>query len=212
MTAIRKSFYVSLFFSALVLASVESPRGTELQSPTPGNGRGGGAPADQLYAQYCAGCHGPNLQGGAGSSLIDDEWKHGADDASVARVIVGGVAGTPMQPFKDVLDGSQIRQLVFFIRQQAATAKGKPELQVDPEGHIVKSERQTVKLEVVAKGLETPWGIAFLPDGRMLRSKRMDLSVICGTRSSRQFDDGDRPRQAPRQRLGGAAGDLQGAA
>ena len=27
-----------------------------------------------LYIQYCASCHGQNMEGGQGSSLIDDVW------------------------------------------------------------------------------------------------------------------------------------------
>ena len=125
-----------------------------------------------LYAQYCASCHGPTLQGGLATSLLDDEWKHGADDASITKTILSGVAGTAMVPFKGVLNDEQVRQLVYYIRQQAAAAKGKPEVRVDPDGHVIKTEKQTVTLEVVAKGLETPWAIAFLPDGRMLVTER----------------------------------------
>src|SRR5512134_548177 len=60
-------------------------------SAQPGPGRGGrggrGNPAAALVAQFCASCHGPTLQGGSAPSLMDDDWKYGADDASIAANI-----------------------------------------------------------------------------------------------------------------------------
>lgn len=42
----------------------------------------------------------------------------------------------------------------------------------DLNGKVITSEKQTFKIEVLTRGIETPWGIAFLPDGRLLITER----------------------------------------
>src|SRR5690554_1926233 len=45
----------------------------------------------------------------------------------------------------------------------------------------VNSERARFSIETVAKGLEHPWGLAFLPDGRMLVTERGSRLRLVGT-------------------------------
>ncbi len=125
-----------------------------------------------VYDQYCVACHGRSLEGGAAQSLADGVWKFGGDDASIMETIRLGRAGTTMAAFDGVLNEEQIWQLVVLIRQEQASAKGRPPTIVDPEGVVIRSEKQIFKFEVVAANLETPWAIAFLPDGRMLVTER----------------------------------------
>ena len=54
----------------------------------------------------------------------------------------------------------------------AGQSPAPPQSVADPDGRIVTSEKQTFKMEIVARGIETPWALAFLPDGRLLITER----------------------------------------
>ena len=77
-----------------------------------------------------------------------------------------------MPAFKDQLSDPDVFQMISYIRTQAANLKEKPVYIPDPDGQIVKSETVTFKMEIVARNLETPWALAFLPDGRLLITER----------------------------------------
>jgi len=137
----------------------------------PGRGGRGNAIA-MLFTERCAGCHGAGLEGGRAPSLFDATWTHASNDEGLSKIVHDGIPGTEMMSFAGSLNDQQIWQLVAYIRTQAATLKEKPPYVPDPDGQVVKSEKQTFKIEVVAREIETPWGLAFLPDGRLLVTER----------------------------------------
>lgn len=129
---------------------------------------------DEIYVQLCAACHGENLQGGQGTSLIDGVWKHGASDEEIFRSIAKGNISLGMTPWEGFLTGDQIRSMVIFLREKEREAevagikfpKPKP-------GEVITTQHEKYTVEVVVdEGLEIPWAIAFLPDGRRLLTER----------------------------------------
>lgn len=79
-----------------------------------------------LYAQNCAGCHGPGGKDGAAIALADPLFLAIAGDAAIRRTISSGVSGTPMPAFAQsaggMLTDKQIEALVQGIRGWANSA------------------------------------------------------------------------------------------
>jgi aldose sugar dehydrogenase len=151
-----RSLFCLAGLSAVALQAAEPPR-----------------PAPRLYAEFCANCHGADLQGNKAGSLLDAKWKNASDDEGLVRVIRKGVAKSGMPTFGGVFSDAEIRALVIFIRE-SATRRGDPAVRHTfalPDG-VQHSELYDYRIEKVVDGLDVPWSLAFLPDGRLLFTQR----------------------------------------
>lgn len=129
--------------------------------------------AASLYEQLCANCHGADLQGSKASSLLDTKWLHAKDDAGLTRVIQKGVPRSGMPAFAAALNDAETRALVVFIRETARrridpAVRHTHDLPTTPQT----SEHHTYRIEKVVDGLDVPWSLAFLPNGRLLYTER----------------------------------------
>lgn len=157
-------------------------------------------PVTKLYADFCASCHGVKWEGGRAPSMLDDVWAHGSDDAGLTASIRDGYPLNAMPGFGAQLSAAETRAMVVYIREcreKARQEKAAPPPRID--GLVLKSERHTFKIELVAEGLQTPWGIAFLPDGKMLVSERPGRVRVIAPGQGIVETIGDIPRVWSRQ-------------
>src|SRR5882762_4842844 len=95
-----------------------------------------------LYAQNCAGCHGPDGQGGLAVALGDPVYLAIADDTTIRRVTAEGVPGTAMPAFAQqaggMLTDAQVDIIVSGIRSRWA----KPGIlgQAKPPAHATNAQ------------------------------------------------------------------------
>src|SRR5262245_27668829 len=117
----HESFRLSVVCCVAILAGCASPPGqphkdAEVPVPT------AVADFDRLYAENCAGCHGPEGRGGAAIALANPVYQRIVDDATIRSVIANGVRNTAMPAFAQhaggMLTDAQIDVIAREIRSR----------------------------------------------------------------------------------------------
>jgi len=121
-----------------------------------------------LYQQYCATCHGVDLNGGNGTSLVDGIWKFGSDDSDLSRNIKNGLIHLGMPPYKEMLKNNEVASIISYIRESEKKAGIEQITTVKETGTL----DYLVRIETFAEGLEIPWAIDFIDDNTALITER----------------------------------------
>jgi glucose/arabinose dehydrogenase len=151
---------ISHALAALTLATLTVPVFAQ------GARNGTGAVA-QRYAELCANCHGKNLEGAQGPSLLKDTWVHGGDDESIAKSIRSGFPEKGMPPWGAALPEKDVRAMVIFIHEmRAENERGHIQFIRPVESLTAKSELHTFQLHTWIGNVNEPWSLAFLSGGK----------------------------------------------
>ena len=81
-----------------------------------------------LYAENCAGCHGPEGRGGAAIALANPVYLAIADDAALRKVIANGARGTAMPAFARSAGGMLTDKQIEVIATQIRARWSRPEI------------------------------------------------------------------------------------
>jgi cytochrome c55X len=68
-----------------------------------------------LVRQDCGSCHGMSLKGGLGRPLRPSDLS-GLDESSLADIILDGVPGTPMPPWRGLLSETEARWIAHSLK------------------------------------------------------------------------------------------------
>jgi aldose sugar dehydrogenase len=143
-----------------------------------------------IYTQSCAGCHGTDFSGGRGPSLFNPSLFNRNSDPEIRRTVERGIKDSEMPPFAGALEAGQIDAIIAYLHSRsaelAAGAASGPKSGLgtalrarliggpspDPDGQRIHSQIQDFQLKTLVNDLDTPYGLAFLPDGRLLITER----------------------------------------
>jgi aldose sugar dehydrogenase len=119
--------------------------------------------ARKNYQNYCASCHGEQLQ-----SFVDRKWQFGNSRTEIRDVIKNGENNAGMPAYGAAFSEKELNELTDLIM---GVIENDPELDfkqnMKPKETIA-SEEMDYSLEMVVDGLESPWGMAFLPNNEIL--------------------------------------------
>ena len=71
---------------------------------------------DYMLRQDCGSCHGMTFKGGLGSPLLPEHLAGKSEDA-LADVVLDGIPGTPMPPWRSLLTAGDARWMIARLRR-----------------------------------------------------------------------------------------------
>jgi len=123
----------------------------------------------EQYLNYCAGCHGENLE-----RFDQSEWMDARTDDAAFKSIKFGLEEMGMPAFQDAFTDEEILALAKYIRSEVPKdhTKRKPAFSNE---RVVQTEKQNFIVDTIVDGLNVPWGMEFLPNGDILISERSGI-------------------------------------
>ena len=102
----------------MVVRPTPPPEEATPEAPTGPVGEGDPASGEQIFAQNCASCHGPDAAGGAlGPTLVSAEVAANDDDF-YRETIANGRAGTAMPAWGAILSPQEIEDVISWLRSK----------------------------------------------------------------------------------------------
>jgi glucose/arabinose dehydrogenase len=127
----------------------------------------------EIYNTTCSGCHGQTLQPGAkAKSLYTSDYLGSHSDADIVQAVSDGPAGVANHDFKRLFNPDELSQFPAYLRIVAGNLARRSPAVPDITGKVIQSQKAKFKVETLVKGLNQPWGMAFLPDGRLIFTER----------------------------------------
>ena len=123
-------------------------------------------PVEQNYQNFCAGCHGENLE-----KFAAKEWMDEKGTGSAFKSIKFGIETIGMPSFQKTFSDTEIEALAGYVKKGIPADKSKLKPAITA-GAIVESEVQRFVVDTVVTGLSIPWGLACFPNGDLLISER----------------------------------------
>ena len=129
--------------------------------------------ANEIYNTTCAGCHGTSANPGPSArALFSNDFLSSHTDAQIVQALSDGVPGTANHKFTTLFFPDEMAQMPALLRIRGGIVNRHVGPVPDITGKVFNSQKASFKVETLVKGLNQPWGLAFLPDGRMIFTER----------------------------------------
>ncbi len=124
--------------------------------------------AEHVFKSDCAACHGPTVE-----NFVQRDWKYGNSRLEIMSSIGGHFqGGATTHNFAKKLKEPELQALGQYIIDAIVARKQQVITQGAPTNGIYTSEGMTVQLDTIARNVENPWGMVFLPNGDLLFTER----------------------------------------